>query len=62
MTRNELLAEYRDMLDEIHADYAVSGITFTASRVLEELDPIAFRCGFDDWLDAEGIDLDEIEE
>lgn len=62
MNEKELLEKYRDMLDEIHADYTVSGITFNASRVLEKLDPIAFRCGFNDWLDAEGIDLDEIED
>ena len=32
-----------------------------ADRSLEELDPIAFNCGFDDWLDANELTTDETE-
>lgn len=39
----------------------VAGMEFAPSDILKELDPIAFRTGFHDWLDAEGIDLDELE-
>jgi hypothetical protein len=36
-------------------------MSFCASRVLEELDPIAFNCGFDEWLDANELTTDESE-
>ena len=42
---------YDDMIDEIYGEVNV-GITFNASRVLKELDPIAYRCGFNDYMDS----------
>lgn len=41
--------EYRDMLDEIYGEVEVCGMTFSSGRVLEELDPTAFRCGKGDY-------------
>lgn len=40
---------FDDMLDEIYGEVNV-GVTFAASRVLSELDPIAYACGFNDWV------------
>lgn len=42
---------YDDMIDEIYGEVKV-GVTFNASRVLKELDPIAYRCGFNDYMDS----------
>ena len=42
---------YDDMIDEIYGEVKV-GVTFNASRVLKELDPIAYRCGFSDYVDS----------
>lgn len=42
---------YDDMLDGYYEDYNVGRICFTASQVLKECDPIAYRCGFNDWID-----------
>ena len=42
---------YIDMIDGIYGEINV-GVTFNASRVLRELDPIAFRCGFNDYMDS----------
>ena len=39
------------MIDGIYGEINV-GVTFNASRVLRELDPIAFRCGFNDYMDS----------
>jgi len=50
---------YDEMLDEVSGEIRIGSITFDASRVLEELDPIAYRCGFSDWLD--GAELEEID-
>ena len=48
---------YNDMLDEIYqelVDNAPSWMTKygSASRTMEENDPIMYRCGFCDWLDG----------
>ena len=50
---------YTDMLDEVYGDIEVCGMTYEAGRVLRDVDPVAYRCGFIDWCDAEGFDTDE---
>jgi len=55
------LQQYRDEIDELH-DIEICGMSFCASRILEELDPIAFNCGFSDWLDANELTTEEEEE
>lgn len=47
--------EYRDFIDESN-EVKIMGMSYCASRVLEELDPTAYRCGFNDWLDSEEWD------
>ena len=58
---NELLEEeireyvennYDDILDEIYEPYKIGCCTFDASRVLIELDPIAYNCGINDEVNA----------
>lgn len=46
-------ARYREALDS-EGDITVAGLTFSPSRIVEELDPIAFDCGCNDYADAEG--------
>jgi hypothetical protein len=53
--------QYDDMLDELYP-VEIGGMSFCASRVLKELDPIAYNCGFSDWLDANELTIDEDEE
>ena len=43
---------YDAWLDELHDE---TTFDIPASRILRECDPIAYRCGFHDWLDAEGL-------
>ena len=59
---SELLEAYRELLDDNYAECKVAGYTFEPSKVLEELDPVAFRQGYLDYADAAGIDLDELED
>ena len=53
---------FRDSLDE-EGDVQVGCLTFQRSRIVEELDPVAFRCGVNDYVDAlvsDGILTEEI--
>jgi len=50
LTMEEAEEMYEDSLDESYGEINV-GVTFNASRVLRELDPIAYRCGFNDYMD-----------
>jgi hypothetical protein len=58
---SEALDQYRNELDEFYP-VEIAGMSFCASRILEELDPIAFSCGFDDWLDSNELTTEEPEE
>jgi len=41
---------YRSMLEECYGEIEVAGLTFSAARIVEELDPTAFRCGLVDYI------------
>jgi len=49
---------FRDMIDECQGPVCIGSIEFVPSRVLEELDPIAFRCGMSDYMDSEHVEID----
>jgi len=46
---------YDDMLDEVSGPVRIGSLEYSASRVLAEIDPTAYRCGFSNWLDAENF-------
>lgn len=46
----EAMDMYDDLLDE-GADVMVYGYYFEKSRILKELDPIAYQCGFLDYIE-----------
>lgn len=43
---------YREMLEEAYEDVEVCGMLMCPVRILENLDPIAFDCGFNDYVDS----------
>ena len=43
---------YNEMLDELYSPISIARVEFIPSRVLKKLDPIAYQCGFNDWLDS----------
>ena len=53
---NEYDAEtmYDEMLDE-NGPVMVCGMAFSPSRILKELDSVAYNCGLADYLDACGL-------
>lgn len=49
----ELMELYKDLIDQVEPVVKIFGMEYEASRVLQEVDPIAFRVGFYDWIDGE---------
>ena len=45
-------AAYDDMLNECAGEVRIGSLVFDPARIVEELDPIAYRCGFNDWADG----------
>ena len=58
MNMQQATEAYIEYLDEVHAPYIIGDRTFYASRILREIDPIAFDCDMTDFLDAMGIELE----
>lgn len=58
---SELREAYADLLD-CEGDVTVAGYQFLPSRVLREVDPIAYRQGLLDYADSEDIDTDDLED
>lgn len=44
--------EYDEWLDSLYEPYEIGYIKFSASRILSELDPIAYNCGKSDYEDT----------
>lgn len=61
-TMSELILKYNEMLDECYDKYSIGGMTFYPSEILEELDPVAYRSGYLDYADSEGINIDDLED
>jgi len=49
----DLHERYDDMLDECCDEVRIGSLSYMPSRALKEVDPIAYRVGFSDWLDSE---------
>lgn len=62
MTEREAYEQFDEMLNEVSLPITIVGQSFEPARVLQEVDPIAYQCAFNDWADAEGIDTDELED
>lgn len=50
ITEYEASERYDEMIDECAGDVSIFGMTYCASRVLKEVDPIAYNCGFSDYV------------
>ena len=57
----EATERYNDMIDECNPIVSIFGMEYLPSRVLEDIDPIAYNCGLADYLDANGLTTDESE-
>jgi hypothetical protein len=52
---------YDDFIDESNPIVEIFGMQYNPSRVLKELDPIAYNCGLADYLDSLDLTTDESE-
>ena len=55
MNEYEATEAYNEMLNDCYPMVNICGYEYTPAYALKECDPIAYRCGFSDWLDAEGL-------
>lgn len=53
LSESDLDDMYAEMLDDCYGHVNVCGYEYDTSRALRELDPIAYRCEFLNWLDGE---------
>ena len=51
---------WNDLLDEA-GDVELNGVEYQRSRLLIEVDPTNWRCGLLDYIDAMGVDSDDLE-
>lgn len=58
LTEWEAIGRYRDYLDEIYPVVQIGELHYSVSHALEQIDPIVFWCGFNDWIDSEGIEVE----
>lgn len=50
---SDLESRYDEMLDEVYPEVELPVGSWAMSDLLQRLDPIQYRCGFNDWLDSE---------
>ena len=55
-SESELEDTFSDGLDDCWGPVSVCGYEYLAGRTLRQIDPVAFHCGFLDWLDAQQSD------
>ena len=60
MTESQLQESFEQYLDDVHPEVTIAGITFSASRVLREMDPIGFQVSMSDY--ADNMDIEVCEE
>ena len=49
---------YDESLDS-EGTVTVAGMEFYPSHILKELDPVAYSCGYSDWVDSDQCDLED---
>ena len=57
----DLIREFNNWLDGAYSPVNIAGLPYYVSYVLKTVDPIAYNAIFNNWLDAQGIDIDKIE-
>ena len=58
MNENDAYNRFDDMLNE-SGSVIVAGQEFYPSDILKEMDPIAYRTSFNDYMDSIGVDTDD---
>jgi len=59
ISESEAIARYEQMLDECYQPFEMGELTFSPSKILKKLDEITYSCGFSEWLDSEGLEVED---
>jgi hypothetical protein len=60
-TISESVAAYDDLLNE-DGPVTIAGLTYDTAHALDSVDPIAYKCGWLDFMDALGVNIDDLED
>jgi len=55
----ECYDEFDNFLNDVYGVVTVAGFEYDTARVLKEVDETAYRCGYNDWIDGELIEIEE---
>ena len=58
-TQVEAELGFDEYIDELHEPTTILGMTYSASKLLLDSDPVAYRQGFLDWMDSDYHELGE---
>jgi len=59
---SEFVEYANEIIRETNDEIKIGNLTYDVVQVLKEVDPTAYRCILLDIADAEGVDLDELED
>lgn len=51
LSDGELHDKYDEFLDDVYDKVKIGAYEYATSMAIKEVDPVAYRCGFSDWLD-----------
>ena len=52
ITEDQAMDEYEDLLNDCYRRVEFGNLSYAPATVLREVDPTAFRCGFNDYVDS----------
>lgn len=61
-TISESVDAYDAFIREVSGDVDILGVNYDPATILNAIDPIAYKCGWIDYMDSLGIDTDELED
>lgn len=61
LTESDLETRYDEFLESVYGDCNIAGYQYSTADALKEVDPIAYREGFNNWIDSEVKDGNLIE-
>lgn len=50
--------DFKNYLDDIYNEVQICGYGYSVGRAFELVDPIAFKCAYDEWLDSQDHDYE----
>lgn len=58
ISEREALERFDDFLNEVYPTISICGYDYDPARALKNCDQVAYREEFNNWLDAEGLELE----